>query len=262
MEHRLTSSNPLNFGDLQRGTFVSDLHLFSPRSVATGIQNDLARHQAAHECIVLGGDIFDFRWSTQGSHEATLAAANLWLTQLLAQTGQSSVIFLPGNHDCDPIFLKQLSSLAERDPRFSWFDHHVQIKNSLFFHGDILDGGGSLERLEIYRRKFHHVEPQSQFSHRSYDLAVAMRFHKLIPKIRHIPHRTCGQILKMIECFDSVNSSSVKNIYFGHTHVPINGIEVGGIRFFNPGAALRHMNPRLHQFQLNENIAVGVDAHD
>ena len=238
--------------DLRSGTFVSDLHLFCPRSVSVETHRQLSQHQDVSECIVLGGDIFDFRWSTYKSHEASLKAARDWLEELLLVTGESKIVFLPGNHDCVPEFLQELDLLASHEPRFAWHNHHVQIHDCLFLHGDILDAGPSLQKLLRYRSKFHQAEPKSRLSQRSYDVAVAMRIHKLVPSIVRLPRRTCSDLLKTIRKMELAENEDVKRIFFGHTHVPINGIEVEGIRFFNPGGTLRHLKTHEHQFSFGE----------
>jgi UDP-2,3-diacylglucosamine hydrolase len=230
------------------GTFISDLHLFCPRSVSEETTEQLTQFQDASDCIVLGGDIFDFRWSTHASHDASLAAAREWLEDLLSVTGESRIVFLPGNHDCVPEFLEDLELLAAGQPRFSWHNHHVQINDCLFLHGDILDAGPSFDQLASYRSKFHHAEPKSRLSQRSYDVAVAMRIHKLIPNLIRLPRRTCKDLLSTLRKMDLVDSDSVQRIYFGHTHVAIDGIEVDGIKFFNPGGSLRHLKTHDHQF--------------
>ena len=43
--------------------FVSDLHLFANRSNAHRYLEEIARAASRAEVFVLGGDIFDFRWS-------------------------------------------------------------------------------------------------------------------------------------------------------------------------------------------------------
>ncbi len=239
---------------LRGGTFISDLHLFCPRSVSVETHEQLAQFQDESECIVLGGDIFDFRWSTHDSHDASLAAAREWLEELLSVTGESKIVFLPGNHDCVPEFLEDLELLAAEQPRFSWHNHHVQINDCLFLHGDVLDAGPSLDRLAVYRSKFHHAELKSRLSQRSYDVAVAMRIHKLIPNLIRLPRRTCKELLSTLRKMDLVDSDSVQRIYFGHTHVAIDGIEVDGIKFFNPGGSLRHLKTHDHQFSFARNV--------
>lgn len=233
---------------IHSGLFISDLHLFSPRSTAQKIAADIALRSQDNDCVILGGDIFDFRWSTQGSHIATLEAASDWLTELLAKTSVP-IIYLPGNHDCHPDFLAELQKLQSRDPRFSWVEHHLQIEDCLFLHGDILDAG-SLAGLASYRQKFHHTQPQSEFAHRLYDAAVGMRIHQLIPKVRHSPVRTCKRLLQIMESLPLADQTPVRNVYFGHTHLAIRGFEVDGRRFFNPGAALKHMQVHIHAFEV------------
>jgi UDP-2,3-diacylglucosamine hydrolase len=211
--------------------------------------------QPPREHIVLGGDVFDFRWSTFRSHSQTLGAALDWLERLLEQTPYSQLTFLPGNHDCHPDFLDRLSLLAERDPRFAWYPHHVQLGNCLFLHGDILDAlprgqRAQHELLAQYRSRFHHTQPQPQLAQRTYDLAVEMRIHKIVPLVRHQRFATCSRLWGYIQDLDLASEHPIEKVFFGHTHVPIHGLEVDQVRFFNPGAALRHMQACIHEFTL------------
>jgi UDP-2,3-diacylglucosamine pyrophosphatase LpxH len=235
---------------IRNGLFVSDLHLFSPRSSGQQIVTEIAQRSHQYECIVLGGDIFDFRWSTQGSHGATLQAASEWLLRLLATT-RVPLLYLPGNHDCHPDFLNDLQALHVREPRLLWAEHHLQIADCLFLHGDVLDAG-SLQGLAAYRQKFHHTEPQSELTHRLYDAAVGMRIHKIVPALRHSPMRTCQRLLRLIESLPLEGSTPVRKVYFGHTHLAIHGLKVDETLFYNPGAALKHMRVHIHEFQVAE----------
>jgi len=45
--------------------------------------------------------------------------------------------------------------------------------------------------------------------------------------------------------------NAIRRVYFGHTHVAINGIDVEGVRFFNPGGALRHLKVEDHHFSFD-----------
>ena len=75
-------------------------HVHDPVGVAHDVQQALLRHDDSESCIVLGGDIFDFRWSDLGSHDDSLKQAQDWLEHLINHAGQAQVVFLPGNHDC------------------------------------------------------------------------------------------------------------------------------------------------------------------
>ncbi len=240
-------------GAASGGVFVSDLHLFSPRSDADDIPKILEETQTADRYIVLGGDIFDFRWSIRGSHERTLAAAVQWLEELLERTGQAHVRFIPGNHDCHPEFLHLLQQLSERNERFQWYPHHFQIGNSLFLHGDILDARGDLAN---YRAKFHHEQPQTEFKHGLYDGVVALRLHKLVPLLRHRPDLTCKRLNTLLGNLTVDSETPVERIYFGHTHAPVFGHESQGIQYYNPGAALKHMRSHPQYFEFDQPIAI------
>ena len=241
----------MNGTAVSSGVFVSDLHLFSPRSAGERTRRQLVDFSDPEQCIVLGGDIFDFRWSDKGSHLATLDAAQGWIEDLLATTGDSQIIFLPGNHDCHPDFLRRLAEIAQHDHRFRWRDHHVQIGDSLFLHGDILDAKGNWGGLDRYRLKFHHGRPQTRVAHRAYDVAVGMRMHKLVPLVRHPPRMTCERLWGLVHGIATGGSTPVKRVYFGHTHVPISALECNDVQFFNPGAALKHMRPRIQHFNFD-----------
>ncbi len=228
------------------GVFVSDLHLFSPRSAADAIAEQLAQTNACDQCIVLGGDIFDFRWSIRGSHDLTLAAAIEWLEELLANSGEAQVRFIPGNHDCHPEFLQLLTELANRRGRFDWHDHHFQIGDALFLHGDVLDAKGNLSN---YRARFHHEHPQTGFKHGLYDVVVGLRLHKLVPLLRHRPQLTCRRLRLLIDSLPAASQTPFERVFFGHTHAPMSGFESQNVRYYNPGAALKHMQAHPQQFE-------------
>ncbi len=233
----------------ENGLFVSDLHLFSPRCAVQHVDHMLAEYAEDHSCVVLGGDIFDFRWSNLGGHRRTLQEAKTWLESLLLKTGKSTIVYLPGNHDCHPDFLAILSEIAGNDERFLWRPHHVQIGENLFLHGDLLEVN-SLDALQKYRGKFHHTKPQPAIAHRGYDVAVGLRVHKFIPKLRHIPLRTCNRLGELLQSVPVEEPTSIQTVFFGHTHAPVDGLHLRGKQYFNPGSGLRHMKLRPREFAI------------
>ena len=90
---------------MQRTFFVSDLHLCSRRSQAP--RHEAAIHAAAARAstFVLGGDIFDFRWSTLPTADETVRHAIRWLDDLVASHPQCDFHFIQGNHDCNRRFI-------------------------------------------------------------------------------------------------------------------------------------------------------------
>jgi UDP-2,3-diacylglucosamine pyrophosphatase LpxH len=231
----------------RKGVFVSDLHVFSGRSVGESLPSGLQTAFPEANLLVLGGDIFDFKWSSLGG-PATLLAAEKWLQSLLDQW-HGEVIFLAGNHDCLPKFFGTLSQIAHRCERFTWHRHHLQLGDAVFLHGDVLDAGHDLAKLDSYRDQFHPTASQSRFSRRAYGAIVAMRIHRMAPQLRHRELHTCRRLHGLLPQLVAA-PSKVRRVFFGHTHVSVAGREVNGVKFFNPGAAIRHIAFEPVQFNV------------
>lgn len=224
--------------------FVSDLHLLSPRSMAQKWMPAIDAACRDSRLIVLGGDIFDLRWATLGGHSASLAASRQWLDAFIANHHHSTIVYVMGNHDSHPGIQDLLEELAQHYPHFSWQAESYQAGDCLFCHGDILDAG-SQANLASYRSRFQHERQASRAAHGLYDAAVAMRLHRTLPKLFHRPRATCTRLRQLMN-----PNSDVRRIFFGHTHVPIYELLLDGIAYFNPGAALRHMNFAPIQFEV------------
>ena len=94
-----------------RGLAVSDLHLFARRSAGEEYLHSLRSQLASTDVLVLNGDIFDFRWSTLPSVEATAARALEWLEALHAAYPSCTIHYVLGNHDCPTFFRARLDRL-------------------------------------------------------------------------------------------------------------------------------------------------------
>ena len=244
------NSPNLNFNQQpssQKGVFVSDLHVFSGRSVGESLPKELPLAFPDASLLVLGGDIFDFKWSHLGE-SGTLLAAEKWLMTMLEQW-QGKVMFLAGNHDCLPKFFDVMNDVANRCDRFSWHDHHVQLGDALFLHGDVLDAGNHVSMLADYRYKFHPTSSQTALSRRAYSAIVAMRLHRMAPKLRHRQVQTCQKLYNFLPQLVET-PKLVRRVFYGHTHVSVAGCEFQGVQFFNPGAAVRHIAFRPIQFDI------------
>lgn len=233
----------------RKGVFVSDLHVFSGRSKGESLPSQLQKTYPESNLLVLGGDIFDFKWSSLGEPE-TLLAAEKWLCTLLDQW-RGDVVFLAGNHDCLPKFFGVLGQISRRCERFTWHTHHLHRGDALFLHGDVLDAGRDFARLDSYRGKFHKTSNQSTFSRRAYGAIVAMRIHRMAPKVRHRELQTCQKLLWLLPQLVKA-PNKVRRVFFGHTHVPVAGRELNGVKFYNPGAAIRHIKFEPIEFEMHE----------
>ena len=231
-----------------RGHFVSDLHLFSRRSSGLERWNEWWADAEQADLLVLGGDIFDFRWSRLQNLSETLFAAQKWLEELLAEHSHGKVVYLLGNHDCAPEFQSVLDQIAEQYTRFEWAHEVWQSGDCIFLHGDILDAGKSSKDLARYRGSFHEAIPRGKVANTLYDIVVQSRLHRVPPRIRHRPKVVCKNLSQYLSRMHDCDLSKATQVYFGHTHVPMLGFEYDTVKFYNAGSGVRHMGFSPHSF--------------
>lgn len=222
---------------MARVCFVSDLHLFSRRSTAEAHREALVlAARQADECV-LGGDIFDFRWSTVGSAEATANAAMRWLEDLLDDLDGTRLHFLLGNHDDHPLLHERLPDLASRGPQFAWSRYYHRWGDTLFLHGDVADRTMTAACLEQKRNAFAHGS-RSPLQHRLYDVAVRARLHTLAPPAVYPRKRVARRILSYMRQIGQGPEVGVEHVCFGHTHRPVDHFRLENVTFHNCGAPI------------------------
>ena len=92
----------------------------------------------AREVFVLGGDIFDFRWSRIPILRAVQMAAT-WLRELAASCPQCHFHLVLGNHDYHQALIDRLVELEKEVSNLSWHRYYVRLGSSVFLHGDVAD---------------------------------------------------------------------------------------------------------------------------
>lgn len=226
--------------------FVSDLHLFSRRSLAP--RHEAAIRAAASEAttFVLGGDIFDFRWSTLPNLERSIAAAVDWLAALTAINSQCAFHFVLGNHDYNRQFISALDQLAGDTPNLLWHRTHLRLGQSLFLHGDVADKPQLChQKLLLRRQKYWHDEAaQGNMANLIYDWAMQARLHH-VAKIVHRHRRVTNRLLSYLDQIGHGYESGLRHVYFGHTHHAMSHYERGGILFHNGGAPMQGLDFRI-----------------
>jgi UDP-2,3-diacylglucosamine hydrolase len=229
--------------------FVSDLHLFATRSRGQrhleAIRNTAAR---SRHCI-LGGDIFDFKWSTLPSARHTVDAALHWLHDLAVRVPECRVHFLLGNHDYHPELIDRLPGLAHEVTNFDWERYYLRLGNSLFLHGDVADRKMTTAHLEQRRRKFRH-EQRSRLHHRAYDLVVNANVHTVLSRAIYPKRTVARRIVSYLDHIGHGPATGVQHVYFGHTHRAVNGFEHAGLKFHNCGAPIGRTRFRVLELEV------------
>ncbi len=228
-----------------RAFFISDLHMYSSRSTAELQLDRLQELALQSQCIVLGGDIFDFKWSVHRSTERSIEHAIRWLEGLVDRAPHCRFVYLLGNHDAHPEFVAILDRLAFDRPMLEWQPHVKRIHNCAFLHGDILDLGFDHQMIDARRLRENQKTLPSNYRHWLYDRVVQMHLHRVIGQVAR-PH---AWVLKKLAQYLGDNgldaAHGITDVYFGHTHRELDGVLHQGMRFHNGGAAIRGIRFRI-----------------
>jgi len=224
---------------MRKTYFVSDLHLFARRSQADRHLETIVHAASQAEHFVLGGDIFDFRWSqAQTVHHAVEDALN-WLNSLAAECPQCQIHLLLGNHDFHQRFIDRLVDLENSISNLSWYPYYFRLGSSVFLHGDVADRVMSEEMLARARSRCLYHRQRGPLLSRLYDLVVATHLHRPVPYLRYRKRVVAKRILAYLEDIGQGPQDGVENVYFGHTHQSLIGYRYGGLIFHNSGAPMR-----------------------
>lgn len=231
----------LTKGSNTRFCFVSDLHCFSSRSTVSSYDALIREVIGRNDVCVLGGDLFDFRWSQIGHEEASIEEALSWLNRYYDEFPAKQFVFLSGNHDAHGGFVDRLRQWAETKDRFVCGLDAIIAGDTLFVHGDVIEGGGSDVGFSNYRRSWQAKPIAHPRSSRIYDVAVSARLHKAVAVGVHPRRRTCRRLARWVNRQDKELVSPIRRVVFGHTHRYIGHYRLAGLDFYNGGAAIKHV---------------------
>lgn len=220
-------------------TFISDLHLFSTRSTAIKHRQAMLSAAKQSEMVIFGGDLFDFRWSRIGDHRATATAACDWLSRFIDEVGPKQYLYLYGNHDGDLELRNGLAAWAEARSEFRVAGDLLRIGDTVFLHGDAIEGKCDASGLEDYRTRWAGKPQATLAQSRAYDAAISTGAHRLVAAVAHRRRRTFKRLLRYLEHHSCGHLHGVRRVVFGHTHRFIPGLSFEGVRFYNPGATVR-----------------------
>ena len=229
--------------------FVADLHLFSHRTRGHLIDEEIVAAARRSRVCVLGGDIFDFKWSAHSSHEASLLAAIEWLCRLIEAVPECQFHFVLGNHDDLPALVALLPELATRYANFYWDRFYLRLGDTMFLHGDAADRQMSHERLTDRRDRFSHAR-RHRLAHGLYGLLVRAHLHRLIPHAVYPPAIVADRLLKYLREVGHGPEEGVRQVCFGHTHRPLTAYQRGGLQFYNGGAPIGGAKYRIVEVQV------------
>jgi UDP-2,3-diacylglucosamine pyrophosphatase LpxH len=224
--------------------FVSDLHLFANRSNAHGYLEEIAQAASEADVFVLGGDIFDFRWSRVPILRAVPMAIR-WLRELAASCPKCHFHLVLGNHDYHQMLIDRLDELDREVVNMSWHHYYLRLGSSVFLHGDVADKVMDARRLTEAREEWLDGRRRGPFLSALYDVVVMTRLHKPVPHLVYAKRIVVRRILKYLESIDEGPRNGVRDVYFGHTHRRLSNYRYRGLTFHNGGAPIKGMKFRI-----------------
>ena len=227
--------------DVRRLTFISDLHLFSNRCNVREHHSLIESSIEKSDTCIWGGDLFDFRWSRLQNEDVSVTRALEWLSDWCERFPGKQFIYLHGNHDAHEPFSEALHEWAVGKKQFACDLNCIRIKDTLFLHGDVIEGKGSQEDFAAYRGRWQNKPVASKVASGFYDVAIAARAHKAAAMAAHRRKSTCLRLLHWLHQQPDPSTTGLRRIVFGHTHRRIDGYRLEEIEFFNGGAAIRHV---------------------
>jgi UDP-2,3-diacylglucosamine hydrolase len=219
--------------------FLSDLHLFSSRSTAPAHESEIYKCAQQAHTIILGGDIFDFKWSRYSTLKSSVSEAVGWLEKLVSDHKECSFYYLLGNHDSHPDFVLELDRLAFKHPNLEWQPHLLRLGSCVFLHGDVIDGGLDHQDIDARRRKHEDKPLPMAYRHWLYDAAVQAKLHCLVANVARRHRWVLKKVYRYLDEQGLNAETGVQDVYFGHTHRPLRSVEYQGLRFHNGGASIR-----------------------
>ena len=145
-------------------SWVSDLHLFSSRSDGHRHRDSILAAAAESDVFVLGGDIFDFSWTTLPTLEETVERAVAWLTELAAHAPNCRFYYVLGNHDYHQPFIERLREVERTVANFAWQPFFLRLGNSMFLHGDVANRPMTARTLKRSRLRGSHFTRKARYS--------------------------------------------------------------------------------------------------
>jgi UDP-2,3-diacylglucosamine pyrophosphatase LpxH len=219
--------------------FVSDLHLFCRRFDGERFWNRLLELSKHANTVVLGGDIFDFRWTTLPTVEHSGREAIQMLTSLVRKNRECEFHYVLGNHDHHQSFIRRLERLAGDESNLSRHPYYLRLGGSLFLHGDVAARPMGPKQLENKRRRWLPVRKQGRLANWAYDASVRVGFHRLAYRLAYPSKTAARRILVYLNQIGQGPAAGVTHVYFGHTHLAMSDFEHDGLRFHNCGAPIR-----------------------
>lgn len=217
---------------VKKGFVISDFHFCDPAQLQGQLAARVESLAATGDFLIFNGDTFDFRGHEQDSKTLMEKGAS-FLETLARKYPSCRFFFIQGNHDgLVPVRL-ELSKLERNQDNFSFCPVCLRIGGKLFLHGD-LPFEKSLEDPFVRPDRIRDNRPW-RFRGRCYVLILRSGLYRG-PFSCLVKWYAARGILKWLDQTPQDFRSRVREVYYGHIHLPFADYRQGGILFHNSGS--------------------------
>jgi len=223
--------------------------MFSPRSRANELLDQIYVAVEQADVLVLNGDIFDFGGTELPSIAATVSEAMNWLNDLVQRFPEVKIHYLLGNHDYHKQFLEVVRPWAELTPRFTLHEYFLRLGDTLFVHGDCVNYKMTAAHLMKSRKVWLHDRKKHGTFHRGVEWADSLGATRAAHRLIFRRHKVIERLLHYINDLHPGLLEEIHHVYFGHTHLAFTDFEHEGIYFHNTGSAINRREFNMLTFE-------------
>jgi UDP-2,3-diacylglucosamine pyrophosphatase LpxH len=218
---------------------ISDLHLLSERSIFTLNLQPLYNIISNKNILVLNGDIFDLKWSII-KKEKVSEYINAFFKKCSELADE--VYFIYGNHESYTEQKILIENAVKNLDNVKTYEHYFIFNEHFFTHSD----------LEIGKKPARSFKPKMHYKNKTiskiYGFIIFLRIGNLVAKFF-----TANYCAPKLHSHNKsiIEQNNIKNVYFGHTHLPFNNYIYNEITFSNTGSAVKYMgfNPIIVEYE-------------
>ncbi len=236
---------------MKKGRVLSDTHFFARRSDSGVLEKEIYAVLPDCDVIVFNGDIFDFRWSTLPSLEQTIDASVGWMEKVLNMFPALGVKYVLGNHDCHQGFVAGLRRLAQQHAQFQVYEYYLQIGAAVFLHGDCANKMITFKGLKKSRSDWAKSKQWPAILAVCYQCCDRAGLTDFIHRITFPNHKIGQRIVYFLQTLPSGFPAGLKDIYFGHTHLPLTDFQWNNYTFHNSGSGIRGQKLNILSFTMD-----------
>ncbi|MDX1974318.1 MAG: metallophosphoesterase family protein [Rickettsiales bacterium] len=264
---------PPNTSIPKRLLVISDTHDYTTLSTFTGkIRHNFIKQIPQVNAVVFNGDIHDIICADNA--EKAIEKAVKWYRELAQANPKQEFHVILGNHEAVKPFLAAMEEVCAKQPNLHFHPHALQLGDALFVHGNEwigLTGSTQKEDNDFMPQQTKSLKDASKtnsgWSRFLYEAGRGLfqeardtycDFHIAAPIIDKILRKSTHPILEALH----LDTTHVKHVFYGHTHIPFIAYAYNKRYYHNTGAFMRSASAAPMIVEFDQGQVASVKAID